>query len=179
MSRDYTVALTLFMIPVLSAGCGGDEHAAEAEPAAAASIEAQTGVEGADAAGAADPTVGLLDPNLATEDEMATVPGITPEVAAAVIDGRPYQRTSDLHAALSGAIGEEAALAAYSGLWLPIDLNRATREEIMLIPGMSERMAHEFEEYRPYVDLDQFRREIGKYVDEDEVARFERYVTLN
>ena len=40
-------------------------------------------------------------------------------------------------------------------------------------------MAHEFEEYRPYTDLDQFRREIGKYVDEGEVARLERYVTLN
>ena len=40
-------------------------------------------------------------------------------------------------------------------------------------------MAHEFEEYRPYTDLDQFRQEIGKYVDENEVARLERYVTLN
>ena len=39
-------------------------------------------------------------------------------------------------------------------------------------------MAHEFEEYRPYVDMDQFRREIGKYVDEDEVARLERYVAI-
>jgi hypothetical protein len=27
--------------------------------------------------------------------------------------------------------------------------------------------------------MDQFRREIGKYVDKKEVARLERYVTLN
>ena len=179
MSRSHTTTLALVLIPALSTGCGGGGEPAESEPAAEASIEANAEVGVVDAADPADATGALLNPNLATEDELATVLGITPEAAAAVIDGRPYQRTSDLHAALSGAIGEEAALAAYGGLWLPIDLNRATREEIMLIPGMSERMAHEFEEYRPYVDLDQFRREIGKYVDEDEVARFERYVTLN
>ena len=48
----------------------------------------------------------------------------------------------------------------------------------MLIPGMSRRMAHEFEEYRPYKDLAQFDREIGKYVAPNEVARLHSYVTL-
>jgi hypothetical protein len=43
---------------------------------------------------------------------------------------------------------------------------------------MGNRMAHEFEEYRPYKNIEQFRKEIGKYVDQAEVARFERYVTL-
>jgi len=47
-----------------------------------------------------------------------------------------------------------------------------------LIPGVGGRMAHEFEEYRPYSNIEQFRREIGKYVDEAEVARLEQYVTL-
>jgi hypothetical protein len=49
----------------------------------------------------------------------------------------------------------------------------------MTIPGMTARMVHEFEEYRPYTSLQQFRREIGKYVDENEVARLESYVTLD
>jgi hypothetical protein len=44
---------------------------------------------------------------------------------------------------------------------------------------MTGRMAHEFEEYRPYTSLEQFRREIGKYVDAAEVARLESYVTLD
>ena len=39
-------------------------------------------------------------------------------------------------------------------------------------------MVHEFMEYRPYRNMAQFRREIGKYVDEKEVARLERYVTI-
>jgi hypothetical protein len=39
-------------------------------------------------------------------------------------------------------------------------------------------MLREFKEYRPYRSIEQFRREIGKYVNENEVARFERYVTI-
>jgi DNA uptake protein ComE-like DNA-binding protein len=59
-----------------------------------------------------------------------------------------------------------------------IDLNTASEAEILLIPGVDGRMAHEFEEYRPYTDMEQFRREIGKYVDDAEVERLARYVTL-
>ena len=37
-------------------------------------------------------------------------------------------------------------------------------------------MVHEFEEYRPYVSIQQFRREIGKYVDPAQVAEYEKYI---
>ena len=59
-----------------------------------------------------------------------------------------------------------------------IDLNTATDAEILSIPGIGQRMLHEFKEYRPYTSMDQFRREIGKYVDKAEVARLEQYVTI-
>lgn len=59
---------------------------------------------------------------------------------------------------------------------VPINLNTATEEEFATIPGVGERMIHEFEEYRPYVSIQQFRREIGKYVDADQVAAYEEYL---
>ena len=39
-------------------------------------------------------------------------------------------------------------------------------------------MLHEFMEYRPYHSMEQFRREIGKYVDDQELSRLARYVEL-
>ena len=66
----------------------------------------------------------------------------------------------------------------YTRLWKPIDLNTASAQEIELIPGVGPRMRHEFEEYRPYQSIEKFRREIGKYVNKQEVARLERYVTI-
>ena len=63
-------------------------------------------------------------------------------------------------------------------MFIPIDINKATPQEIELIPGVGPKMRHEFEEYRPWTSIGQFRREIGKYVDSTEVARLERYITL-
>ena len=37
-------------------------------------------------------------------------------------------------------------------------------------------MVHEFEEYRPYRSIQQFRREIGKYVSPEQVAEYEKYI---
>jgi len=58
-----------------------------------------------------------------------------------------------------------------------LNLNTATGEELLAtIPNFSNRMVREFEEYRPYVSITQFRREIGKYVDEAQIAEYEKYV---
>ncbi|HYS68977.1 MAG TPA: hypothetical protein VEM14_01970 [Gemmatimonadaceae bacterium] len=59
-----------------------------------------------------------------------------------------------------------------------ININTATDAEILSIPGMGPRMLREFKEYRPYTSIEQFRREIGKYVDKAEVARLEQYITI-
>jgi len=37
-------------------------------------------------------------------------------------------------------------------------------------------MLHEFEEYKPYRSIQQFRKEIGKYVDQAQVAEYEKFV---
>jgi DNA uptake protein ComE-like DNA-binding protein len=58
-----------------------------------------------------------------------------------------------------------------------LNLNEATGDEFMnAIPGFSSRMVREFLEYRPYISIQQFRREIGKYVSAEQVAEYERYV---
>ena len=121
----------------------------------------------------------LVNPNLANKDELQALPNVSDDIAQTIIDGRPYLTATDLDTALAGVMDDEQREALYTRLFQPVDLNSASDAEIMRIPGMSKKMAHEFEEYRPYRDMEQFRREIGKYVDDDEVARLESYVTLN
>lgn len=57
-----------------------------------------------------------------------------------------------------------------------VNLNTAEEDEFKSIPGVGDKMAHEFDEYRPYASITQFRKEIGKYVDEKTVAEYEKYV---
>ena len=171
-SKRIFLPVGILLLPVLAIGCGGaDSGSDEAEDAAPPeTMEAATLTPATDA---------LLNPNDATAEALGAVAGMTDDAVAALTAARPFANMVDVHAVLSGTIGEEAALAAYESLWLPLSLNDASTEEILLIPGVGDRMAHEFEEYRPYTDMDQFRREIGKYVDEEEVARLERYVRLD
>lgn len=58
-----------------------------------------------------------------------------------------------------------------------LNLNEATGDDYLAaIPGFGSRMVREFLEYRPYISIVQFRRELGKYVDEAQIAEYEKYV---
>ena len=61
---------------------------------------------------------------------------------------------------------------------VPVNINTATDAAILKIPGVGPRMLREFKEYRPWTSIEQFRREIGKYVDKAEVARLEKYIVI-
>src|SRR5262245_5587366 len=58
-----------------------------------------------------------------------------------------------------------------------LNLNIVTADELLnTIPGFGNRMVREFQEYRPYTSIEQFRREIGKYVDDAQITEYEKYV---
>lgn len=119
---------------------------------------------------------GMVDPNLATEQELTALPHMTPTLAKAIVERRPFLNMTDLNTYLSQSLSKEQLAALYGKMFVHLNLNTAPKEEILLIPGVGDRMLHEFEEYRPYRGLAEFRREIGKYVDAKELARLEGYV---
>jgi DNA uptake protein ComE-like DNA-binding protein len=58
-----------------------------------------------------------------------------------------------------------------------LNLNTVTGDELLaVIPDFGNRMVREFQEYRPYLSIRQFRQEIGKYVSDAQVAEYEIYV---
>lgn len=118
----------------------------------------------------------VLNPNLADASELAAVPGIGATLAAEIIAARPLAGNLELNALLGDSLDDEEKAQVRAVLFLPINLNSASEDEVKLVPGIDRKMVHEFDEYKPYSTLEQFRREIGKYVDDDEVARFEQYV---
>lgn len=118
----------------------------------------------------------LLNPNRASRDELLKLPHVDEDAAALILEKRPFASVSELQSAALPGLSPEQQDELYRKVFIPLNLNTASREEILLIPGVGGRMAHEFEEYRPYRALAQFRREIGKYVDDEEVARLAQYV---
>jgi DNA uptake protein ComE-like DNA-binding protein len=119
---------------------------------------------------------GVLDANLASQKELLAAPHVTPALAQAIVAGRPYASVTALQAVLAKSLTPEQVREVYGRLFVPLNLNTATKEEILLVPNVGPRMLGEFLEYRPYQALSQFHREIGKYVDEKELARLTQYV---
>tara|TARA_Y100000814_G_scaffold252573_1_gene199893 strand:- start:488 stop:1129 length:642 start_codon:yes stop_codon:yes gene_type:complete len=118
----------------------------------------------------------VLNPNLATEEELMALKGMTPAIVKSISEARPISSNLTTEKIIGRYLSLEARNNLRSKLFLPVNLNTVSDEELGLIPGISRKMKHEFEEYRPYISISQFRREIGKYVDNKEVVRFEQYV---
>jgi DNA uptake protein ComE-like DNA-binding protein len=119
---------------------------------------------------------GIVDPNVATDSQLAALPHMTPALVKGIMDARPFAGLTELDSFLRKSLSEAEVAEIYAKAFIHINLNTATDQEILLVPGAGRRMVREFKEYRPYTSLAKFRREIGKYVDEKEVARLEQYV---
>jgi DNA uptake protein ComE-like DNA-binding protein len=121
--------------------------------------------------------VTIVDANTVSAAELAKLPHMNADLAKSVIAKRPFKSIKDLDTALS-TLTREQRTELYAKLFVPINLNTATDEEILLIPGVGNRMLREFKEYRPYESLAKFDREIGKYVNDTELARLAQYVSV-
>jgi DNA uptake protein ComE-like DNA-binding protein len=119
---------------------------------------------------------GLVNPDLASEKELLALPYMNAKIVKEIIERRPFSKMADLNALLAQSLNKGQLAELYGKMFVQINLNTASEEEILMIPGTGKRMLHEFLEYRPYKTLAQFHKEIGKYVDKTELARLEQYV---
>ena len=126
-----------------------------------------------------------VDPSTADAATLQQLPGVDEEIATALAGGQPYSDDAAFLAALGQHVSAEQAAAAGAYLastagaeaaWPKFNLNTAAAEQFLTIPGVGDRMVDEFFEYRPYTSIEQFRREIGKYVEDNVVAGYEAYV---
>ena len=121
----------------------------------------------------------VADANAVAEAELAKYPHMTPAIAKALVAKRPFISIKDLNAfLLSQGLTQAQATEFYGKAFVHINLNTATGEEILLVPNAGKRMAHEFDEYRPWKTYAQFDKEIGKYVGAEATAKLAQYTFI-
>lgn len=116
--------------------------------------------------------------NTATPEEILLVPGAGRRMAREFAEYRPWKTWAQFDKEIGKYVSKEevARLAQYC--FIPVNLNTASDDAILSIPGVGPRMLAEFKEYRPWKSQAQFEKEIGKYVDAKEVRRLWRYVVI-
>ena len=177
-TSPLSLLVALSLITATAACAGNDSATADsAAGSVTADSSAPASTAGASTA-AADASGALLEPNTASREQLMALPGMTAAIADSIVGARPHQNMLSVERILARTLSEPQRDSIYARMFKPLDLNTASKEEIMLIPGVGERMHHEFEEYRPYDNIAKFRREIAKYVADTTVARYEKYVTI-
>jgi len=128
------------------------------------------------------PVTGIVDANIAPEADLLKMPHMTPAIVKGLVAARNFGSIVDLNKYLLGAgLTQAQAMEFYgTGAFIHVNLETGTREEILLIPNAGTRMAREFAEYRPWVSWAQFDKEIGKYVNNDQVVvdKLKQYVFI-
>ena len=119
--------------------------------------------------------------NTATDEEILSIPAAQPNrILREFKEYRPYKGLAGFHREMRKYWDEAEVSRLEQYVFVPVNLNTATDEEILSIPAAQpNRILREFKEYRPYTSMDQFHKEMRKYWDEKEVNRLQRYVTLN
>ncbi len=117
--------------------------------------------------------------NTTAEADFKMIPGVGERMAHEFEEYRPYTSIKQFRREIGKYVDAQEVARYENYVFVPVELNTASEEDIKALPGVGNRMAHEFEEYRPYTNMAKFRKEIGKYVDDKELARLERLVYLN
>ena len=124
-------------------------------------------------------SLGVVDANTAPEKDLLGMPHMTPAIVKGLIEKRPFASITELNAYLLGqTLTQEQAMAFYEKAFVHVNLNTATPEEILLVPGAGKRMVREFAEYRPWKSWAQFDKEIGKYVGAERTAQLAQYTFI-
>jgi DNA uptake protein ComE-like DNA-binding protein len=116
--------------------------------------------------------------NTATPEEILLVPGAGRRMTREFAEYRPWKTWAQFDKEIGKYVGQEATDKLKQYCFIPINLNTATDEDILSIPGAGARMVREFKEYRPWKTKAQFDKEIGKYVGEKETTRLWRFTTI-
>lgn len=177
------LSLTAFSAVIMVSACSNNEDVPSSEDTPAeVSVSVPTETPVAPSENVVVEASALVNPNEASQSQLETltaVAGVNSDLVSALIETRPFENAQAFDTFLAQYMGDEAREIVYSKLFIPMNLNTTPEADFMIIPGVGKKMAHEFEEYRPYNDMAQFDKEISKYVDAKELARLRQYVTLD
>jgi DNA uptake protein ComE-like DNA-binding protein len=116
--------------------------------------------------------------NTGTREEIVLIPGAGTRMAREFMEYRPWKAWTQFDKEIGKYVGQQETDRLKQYVFIPVNLNTATDEDILSIPGAGTRMVREFKEYRPWKAKAQFDKEIGKYVGPKETERLWRYVVI-
>ena len=102
--------------------------------------------------------------NTTTREEFVLIPGAGTRMAREFAEYRPWKSWAQFDKEIGKYVGQQETDRLKQYVFIPGNLNTATDDDILSIPGAGQRILREFKEYRPWKSKAQFDKKIGKYV---------------
>ena len=124
-----------------------------------------------------------VDLNRGTDAEFMLIPGMDAKKLAAVKSKRPWASFEQFQTEIAKATSAAEASRLEQYVFIPVELNTFTEaimDSFASIGVGTRQWKREFNEYRPWTSMEQFDREISKYLRARpaELARLKRYVII-
>jgi hypothetical protein len=124
-----------------------------------------------------------VDANRGADAELNLIPGMDARKLQAIKAGRPWKDFAQFRMEVAKVATPAEAQRLEQYLFIPVELNTVTDEimDTFASIGVGTRQwKREFKEYRPWTSMEQFDREIGKYLrgNPAELKRLARYVII-
>ncbi len=113
-----------------------------------------------------------------TREEFVLIPNSGVRMSREFAEYRPWRNWAQFDKEIGKYVGQQETDRFKQYMFIPLNLNGASDEDLLTVPGAGPRMVKEFKEYRPWKTKEQFDKEIGKYVGPKETARLWRYFVI-
>jgi DNA uptake protein ComE-like DNA-binding protein len=122
---------------------------------------------------------GLIEPNVASDSALMTLPGFNADIIQAIKSARPILSIVRYDSILaSKGLSQAQRTALYGKTFVHVDLNRGTDAEMVLIPGVDANKLRALKAARPWTTFAQFQTEIAKSTNAAEATRVEQYLFI-
>jgi DNA uptake protein ComE-like DNA-binding protein len=118
--------------------------------------------------------------NTGTAEEILLIPGAGKRMVREFDEYRPWVSWAQFDKEIGKYVDQKEVERLKQYVFIPINLNTATDDVFLTIPGVGAKMVGEFKEYRPWKSKAQFDKEIGKYINNNqkELDRMFRYLVI-
>jgi DNA uptake protein ComE-like DNA-binding protein len=113
-----------------------------------------------------------------TREEFVLVPGAGNRMAKEFAEYRPWKSWLQFDKEIGKYVGQQETDRYKQYMFIPINLNAASDDALLTVPGANPAMIQAFKKSRPWKSMDQFNNEIGKAFGPKEAARLGRYFVI-
>jgi DNA uptake protein ComE-like DNA-binding protein len=113
-----------------------------------------------------------------TREEFVLVPGAGNRMAKEFAEYRPWKSWLQFDKEIGKYVGQQETDRYKQYMFIPINLNTASDDVLLTVPGATPAMIQAFKKSRPWKSMDQFNIEIGKASGPKEAGRLGRYFVI-